>query len=115
MINNLKRYARYLEITSLIGLTVLFFHCTGNNAVQEGKLNIKDANIYYKIMGKGSPTFVLHGGPGDTHDTMLQLKDLADDYRLIFYDQRAGPGHGPGSGDGVRHCETERRKRSGLQ
>ncbi len=34
---------------------------------------------------------VLHGGPGASHDYMLpQLLALANDYRLIFYDQRGG-------------------------
>jgi proline iminopeptidase len=34
---------------------------------------------------------VLHGGPGASHDYMLpQMLALADDYRLIFYDQRGG-------------------------
>lgn len=32
---------------------------------------------------------MLHGGPGASHDYMLpQMLALADDYRLIFYDQR---------------------------
>lgn len=34
---------------------------------------------------------VLHGGPGASHDYLLpQMGALADDYRLIFYDQRGG-------------------------
>ena len=34
---------------------------------------------------------VLHGGPGASHDYMLpQMLALADEYRLIFYDQRGG-------------------------
>ena len=33
----------------------------------------------------------LHGGPGASHDYMLpQMLALADEYRLIFYDQRGG-------------------------
>jgi proline iminopeptidase len=37
------------------------------------------------------PLLVLHGGPGAHHDYLLpQLLALADDYRLIFYDQRGG-------------------------
>lgn len=33
----------------------------------------------------------LHGGPGASHDYMLpQMLALANDYRLIFYDQRGG-------------------------
>jgi proline iminopeptidase len=34
---------------------------------------------------------VLHGGPGAHHDYMLpQMLELADDYELVFYDQRGG-------------------------
>ena len=34
---------------------------------------------------------MLHGGPGASHDYMLpQMLALADEYRLIFYDQRGG-------------------------
>ena len=37
------------------------------------------------------PLLVLHGGPGASHDYLLpQLLALADEYRLIFYDQRGG-------------------------
>jgi proline iminopeptidase len=37
------------------------------------------------------PLLVLHGGPGADHDYLLpQLLDLANDFRLIFYDQRGG-------------------------
>jgi proline iminopeptidase len=34
---------------------------------------------------------VLHGGPGADHQYLLpQMLDLADDYELVFYDQRGG-------------------------
>src|SRR5574339_184300 len=34
---------------------------------------------------------VLHGGPGAHHDYLLpQMLELADDYELVFYDQRGG-------------------------
>lgn len=37
------------------------------------------------------PVLLLHGGPGADHDYLLpQFLDLADSYRLIFYDQRGG-------------------------
>ena len=38
-----------------------------------------------------TPLLVLHGGPGASHEYLLpQMLELADDYRLIFYDQRGG-------------------------
>jgi len=77
--------------TSLVMLNVLLSGCNspGGPQIQEGRIQINGCEIYYKIMGTGTPTFILHGGPGDAHDTMLQFKDLADKYKLIFYDQRA--------------------------
>jgi proline iminopeptidase len=36
-----------------------------------------------------APLLVLHGGPGASHDYLLpQMLELADEYRMIFYDQR---------------------------
>jgi len=69
---------------------------------EEGTLKIGSADIYYKAMGSGTPTFILHGGPGDTHDTMLQLSRLGNDFRLIFYDQRAA-GRSTGDADTASH------------
>ena len=31
---------------------------------------------------------VLHGGPGNDYRSLLPLQELADDYKLVFYDQR---------------------------
>src|SRR3990167_8634860 len=46
----------------------------------------------------GSPgkpvVIVLHGGPGADYRYMLPLKALADDYQVVFYDQR-GTGLSP--------------------
>jgi proline iminopeptidase len=42
-------------------------------------------------IGEGAPVVVLHGGPGAHHDYLLPyFADLADGYRLLFYDQRGG-------------------------
>jgi proline iminopeptidase len=39
----------------------------------------------------GRRLLVLHGGPGADHRYLLpQMLDLADDYELVFYDQRGG-------------------------
>ena len=38
-----------------------------------------------------TPLLVVHGGPGAQHDYLLpQMLELADQYRLVFYDQRGG-------------------------
>ena len=49
--------------------------------------------LYWARWGKsGAPTLVMvHGGPGAHHDYMLpQMLALADEYDLLFYDQRGG-------------------------
>ena len=48
---------------------------------------------YCKIVGESAPgkkpLLVLHGGPGDTHNYLLDLANIADKYQrqVIFYDQ----------------------------
>ena len=38
-----------------------------------------------------APILVLHGGPGASHEYLLpQMLELADEHRLVFYDQRGG-------------------------
>lgn len=56
--------------------------------VKEGIVNVNNIKLYYKSMGKGEPFVVLHGGPGFDHIHMLPISELADDYQVIFYDQR---------------------------
>jgi proline iminopeptidase len=47
--------------------------------------------LFVRELGVGPPVVVLHGGPGANHDYLLpQFGRLADEYRLLFYDQRGG-------------------------
>ena len=39
--------------------------------VQEGFVDAKGVMIYYKIIGKGAPLMIVHGGPGASHDYFL--------------------------------------------
>ena len=55
----------------------------------EGMLTVNGVDLFYKKMGGGEPLIVLHGGPGLDHSYFLpQLGDLANEFQLIFYDQR---------------------------
>ncbi len=56
-----------------------------------GYIEADDAQLFFRAVGEGVPLVVLHGGPGLSHGYLApQLNRLlADDYRLIFYDQRA--------------------------
>ena len=102
------RNIRSLIICVLISFSIFFNSCSSPKSFEftEGKLQIESAEIYYKIIGHGIPTFVLHGGPGDSHSTMLQLTDLADQYKLIFYDQRAA-GRSTGDADTALHTVAQ--------
>lgn len=57
--------------------------------VSEGMVKVNNAELYYKIVGEGKPVVLLHGGPGFDHLHMLPMSELARDFKLIFYDQRA--------------------------
>lgn len=61
---------------------------------ESGYSRSTDAPLYWCAYG-GAPgarrLLVLHGGPGAHHDYLLpQFLDLADEFELVFYDQRGG-------------------------
>jgi len=49
---------------------------------------IRDVSLFVKILGKGYPLSLMHGGPGVDHTTMLPLRACADEFKLIYYDHR---------------------------
>lgn len=56
---------------------------------EEGYVKIDAGSMYYRDTGNGTPIIVLHGGPGlDQGYLQPQLFQLADNHRVIFYDQR---------------------------
>jgi proline-specific peptidase len=56
---------------------------------QEGFVDANGVMIYYKILGKGEPLLIVHGGPGASHDYFLPyLLPLARHHQLIFIDER---------------------------
>jgi proline iminopeptidase len=53
--------------------------------------DVRGIRIFERRSGQGSPTVVLHGGPGAHHDYLLPGFDaLATGRELIYYDQRGG-------------------------
>lgn len=68
--------------------------------IEEGFIKVKDAELYYMVVGKGEPVVILHGGPGFDHIHMLPMSELAKDYKVIFYDQRA-TGNSTGNTDDI--------------
>ena len=57
--------------------------------MQEGFVDAQGVMIYYKILGRGEPLMIVHGGPGASHDYFLPyLLPLARHHKLIFIDER---------------------------
>jgi proline iminopeptidase len=57
--------------------------------ISEMRVPVGEASLYALDVGRGRPVIVLHGGPDFDHSYLRpELDDLADTYRLIYYDQR---------------------------
>ena len=57
--------------------------------MQEGFVDAHGVLIYYKIVGRGAPLMIVHGGPGASHDYFLPyVLPLARTNKLIFIDER---------------------------
>lgn len=55
----------------------------------EGFVDAHGVLVYWKSVGRGAPLFIVHGGPGASHDYFLpHLLPLARTNRLVFIDER---------------------------
>ena len=55
----------------------------------ESRVKVGGTSLYVRVIGKGQPVIVLHGGPDFDHSYLLpDLDKLKDAFRLIYYDQR---------------------------
>ena len=52
------------------------------------KMLIRNVSLNVKIMGRGYPLALMHGGPGADLYTMMSLKPCKDQFTLIFFDHR---------------------------
>ncbi|HEX6046882.1 MAG TPA: alpha/beta fold hydrolase [Pyrinomonadaceae bacterium] len=60
-----------------------------NMNASESQLKVGNTALYVRVIGKGQPVIVLHGGPDFDHSYFLpDLDKLRDKFRLIYYDQR---------------------------
>ncbi|MGK5595367.1 MAG: alpha/beta fold hydrolase [Parachlamydiaceae bacterium] len=83
---------------------ILIDHVHGQEpfTVSEGFVQSDEGKLFYRIVGKGDPIILIHGGPGLDHSYFLPALDaLADRHSVIFYDQR-----GSGKSECVVNCET---------
>lgn len=92
--------------TFILGLIILIDTCSYGQSILQDKtkyIDVDGAKLFVRLVGNGKPIIIVHGGPGMSHDYLApQLIDLlADDYQLIFYDQRAS-GRSSGVDDTTR-------------
>ncbi len=74
----------------LLVLLLLVSCTTPQKGDEEGMLAVNGTNLYYHAIGKGEPVIIIHGGPVLDQSYMIDhFNDLAKNYRLIFFDQRA--------------------------
>ncbi len=87
-----------LGLVALAGFVMLSVRSRGDyqvlpTVVDDPTLPRVDLNgIAFHAEAHGTPgdpvILVLHGGPGGDYRSLLSLTDLADDHRVVFYDQR---------------------------
>jgi proline-specific peptidase len=55
---------------------------------EEGYIDFRGYRTWYRSVGDGgTPLLALHGGPGSTHHYFAPLERLADERRVVLYDQ----------------------------
>jgi proline iminopeptidase len=85
-------------------LLLILFLCTLANAHESKEVfaSVKEAKLFCRILGKGKPLVVIHGGPGLSQDYLLpQMIRLTENHLVVFYDQR-----GCGQSTGEINCLT---------
>jgi proline iminopeptidase len=56
---------------------------------REGYAPVKNAELFFRVIGRGRLIVVIHGGPDFDHSYLLPDMDrLSDSFRLVYYDQR---------------------------
>ena len=90
-------------IASLLPHSVTALQTGTSASARDGRISAGTSSLYFRDVGRGQPVVVLHGGPDFDHLYLLpDLDRLADQFRLIYYDQR---GRGQ-SAAGVRPDEV---------
>lgn len=54
----------------------------------KGLTRIRDVSLFVRVVGRGYPLLLMHGGPGADHTELLPLRRLRDQHTLVFYDHR---------------------------
>ena len=88
-------------ILILLAAFSTIYACAATASVQETFVPVDHAKLFCRVMGKGDPLIVIHGGPGLSQEYLLpQLQKLSEHHLVIFYDQR-------GSGESLGTIDPE--------
>jgi pimeloyl-ACP methyl ester carboxylesterase len=60
----------------------------GKNPLAEGRVKLKDAEIYYETYGSGEPLLLLHGNSQSIRAFSYQIGDFSKKFRVIAVDSR---------------------------
>lgn len=80
---------------SILSLLFIMLSCRSTSehntiTVVEDFIEINGSEVYTRSLGSGDPIIIIHGGPVLDHSYLLpQMDQLASNYHLIYYDQRA--------------------------
>ncbi len=91
MIKHIKILYLFFIVTLLTQCNIPQENTNIHLPVKEGYIAINDSlELFYQLVGSGKDTIILlHGGPGlPSYYLMPDLKPLAFQYTLLFYDQR---------------------------
>ena len=87
-----------LVLVVVVGVIALYIGTDGNYVVPATvaddpglpRVEINDYSFHAETFGnpENPVVIVLHGGPGGDYRSLLGLQALADDYFIVFYDQR---------------------------
>jgi len=104
IIKKIFRAIFYIIISFIILFAIFYFTTSGNwqvakTVAQDPSIpHITIDNVVFHAETYGSDTaqtiIVIHGGPGQDYRYLLPLKQLSDEYHVVFYDQR-GTGLSP--------------------
>jgi proline-specific peptidase len=51
-------------------------------------MSIRGVSLFVKVIGRGYPLAIMHGGPGADQTSMSPFRSCADRFTLVFYDHR---------------------------
>lgn len=76
--------------TNILLIFALIFSISANDGIADyQKVINNNQDIYYRIIGDGTPLLIIGGGPGDNSDRYLSLCELlSNEFKCILIDQR---------------------------